>query len=179
YVANFIYDGDAPLAERRAQALSVDQAQLRELLGEAELRELLDRQSIEEHERFLQRVDQPIKSADALHDRLLQLGELEIRGHHTDFGNEYGVPEFLEQLLRERRAVAIGGDRYIAAEDAARYRDALGVTLPEGLPAAFLEKIADPLGDLVSRWARTHGPFRAADLTARWGVDVRPALERL
>ena len=181
YVANFIYDGDAPLAERRAQALSVDQAQLRELLGEAEMRELLDRESIEQHERSAQRLDRPAKSADGLHDLLLQLGDLslvEIRARHE------GEPP-LQELVEQRRIFSItlaGEQRWVAAEDAARVRDALGLPPPPGLPGELLEPVRDPLGDLVSRWARTHGPFRAEELAARWGLGaavVREALERL
>jgi ATP-dependent Lhr-like helicase len=208
YVANFIYDGDAPLAERRAQALSVDQAQLRELLGEAELRELLDADSIELHERHAQRLERPARGKDGLHDLLLQLGDLseaEIRarfdltapagagdhtapagaGHHTaQAGAGDGEPPW-SQLFEERRAfpVRLGGEkRWVAAEDAARVRDGLGVPPPLGLPRELLMPVKDPLGDLVSRWARTHGPFRAEDLAARWGTSievVREALERL
>jgi ATP-dependent Lhr-like helicase len=179
YVANFIYDGDAPLAERRAQALSVDQAQLRELLGEAELRELLDRASIEQQEKWAQRLERPARGADGLHDLLLQLGDLsesEIRARFE------GEPP-LAELERERRifsATIAGEKRWLAVEDAARARDGLGASLPEGLPRELLEKVSDPLGDLVSRWARTHGPFRAEDLAARWGLPtVRDAIERL
>jgi ATP-dependent helicase Lhr and Lhr-like helicase len=187
YVANFIYDGDAPLAERRAQALSVDQAQLKELLGEAELRELLDPDAIGSLELFLQRLDgaHPIRHADALHDLLLSLGDLteeEIRARSAE---PESVPAWIEALARERRIVAlsIGGERrWAAAEDAARYRDALGVVVPPGLPEAFLESPRDPLSDLVSRWARTHGPFLAESAATRFDLPlaaVRHTLERL
>ena len=181
YVANFIYDGDAPLAERRAQALSVDQAQLRELLGESEMRELLDAEAIEQHQRGAQRLLRPARGPDGLHDLLLSLGDLseaEIRARVE------GEPA-LAALFDERRAFPLnlaGEKRWVAAEDAARVRDALGVPPPAGLPRELLEPVKDPLGDLVSRWARTHGPFRAEDLAARWGVGVavvRAALERL
>ncbi|MCA1827660.1 MAG: DEAD/DEAH box helicase, partial [Myxococcales bacterium] len=181
YVANFIYDADAPLAERRAQALSVDQTQLRELLGEAELRELLDAEAIGLQERFAQRLERPARGVDGLHDLLLQLGDLseaEIRDRFE------GDPP-LEELATQRRAFSFalaGETRWIAAEDAARVRDALGVPPPPGLPHELLEPVEDPIGDLVSRWARTHGPFHAEDLAARWGVGVavvRTALERL
>src|SRR5205814_6516711 len=181
YVANFIYDGDAPLAERRAQALSVDQAQLRELLGAAEMRELLDARSIEEHEHSAQRLGRPAHGVDGLHDLLLALGDLSEEEIRRRFE---GDPP-LRQLFDERRAfpMELGGEeRWVAAEDAARVRDALGVPLPPGLPPELLEAVKDPLGDLVSRWARTHGPFRAEDLAARWGAGVavvRGALERL
>ena len=186
YVANFIYDGDAPLAERRAQALSVDQAQLRELLGEAELRELLDASAIDELERTLQRLDvRPVSNPDGLHDLLLSLGDLTEEEIRLRVSPPEAAAHWLRRLVAERRvvAVAIAGEaRFAAAEDAARLRDALGVPPPPGLPEAFLEPVSDPLGDIVSRWARTHGPFRSEDLAARLGLPVAPirtALERL
>ncbi len=186
WVANFIYDGDAPLAERRAQALSVDQAQLKELLGEAELRELLDARAIEELERSLQRLDgRPVSNPDALHDLLLSLGDLTEEEIRLRSAPPEAVARWLGLLSAERRviAVTIGRERrFAAAEDAARLRDALGIPPPPGLPQSFLEDVADPLGDLVSRWARTHGPFRAEDLAARFGLPIAPiraALERL
>jgi ATP-dependent Lhr-like helicase len=172
YVANFIYDGDAPLAERRAQALSVDQTQLRELLGEAEL-----------HERFAQRLERKARHADGLHDLLLSLGDLSI----TEITErcEVDPAPLLKELSTQRRVfpVALAGEqRFIATEDGGRYRDALGIPPPPGLPRELLEPVKDPLGDLVSRWARTHGPFHAEDLAVRWGTGpaiVRAALERL
>jgi ATP-dependent Lhr-like helicase len=184
YVANFIYDGDTPLAERRAQALSVDPAQLRELLGEAELRELLDPDAIADTERSLQRLDgkRPATSADALHDLLLSIGDLtreEIRARSDPGAAAEG---WIDALVRERRAVdvPIGGERRIAAaEDAGRLRDALGVVPPRGLPTALLEPVADPLGDLVSRYARTHGPFLAESAAARLGLGVSPVRDTL
>ncbi len=186
WVANFIYDGDAPLAERRAQALSVDQAQLKELLGEAELRELLDASAIDELERSLQRLEgRPVTNPDALHDLLLSLGDLTEEEIRVRAAPPEAVRRWLGLLSSERRivAVTIGGERrFAAAEDAARLRDALGVPPPPGLPASFLQDVADPLGDLVSRWARTHGPFRGEDVAARFGLPLAPirgALERL
>jgi len=188
YVANFIYDGDAPLAERRAQALSVDQAQLRELLGEAELRELLDRDSIEQFEELQQRLDgrHPVKHADGLHDLLLALGDLSLREIARRCSAELAHPEeVLAGLERDKRAFAvpIGGEvRWVAAEDVARVRDALGIPPPPGMPHELLEPVKDPLGDLVSRYARTHGPFHEEDLAARWALGVGPvraALEQL
>ena len=155
-MANFIYDGDAPLAERRAQALSVDQAQLKELLGEAELRELLDARAIEELERSLQRLEgRPVSNPDALHDLLLSLGDLTEEEIRVRSAPPEAAARWLAVLTAERRviAVTIGGERrFAAAEDAARLRDALGIPPPPGLPESFLEDVADPLGDLVSRW---------------------------
>ncbi len=188
YVANFIYDGDAPLAERRAQALSVDQAQLRELLGEAELRELLDEDAIASLQQALQRLTgHRVRHPDGLHDLLLSLGDLteeEIRGRSTPEDPAEAL-RWVEALVRERRAIRVtiaGEPRVAAAEDAGRLRDALGVAPPPGLPAAFLEPVPDALADLVSRYARTHGPFRLEDLAARLGLGIgaaRLALERL
>jgi len=181
YVANFIYDGDTPLAERRAQALSVDQGQLRELLGEAEMRELLDARSIEEHERAVQRLGRPARGVDGLHDLLLSLGDLS----EAEIAARFEGEPPLQALFAERRAFpfqAAGEKRWAAAEDAARFRDGLGASPPDGLPRELLEPVEDPLGDLVSRWARTHGPFRAEDLAARWDIGVaavRSALARL
>ena len=185
YVANFIYDGDAPMAERRAQALSVDQAQLRELLGEAELRELLDRDSIEQFESAQQRLDGrfPAKHADGVHDLLLSLGDLTSRELGRRTASE--PAPMLAELQRDRRAVLLpiaGEERWVAVEDVARFRDALGIPPPPGLPHELLEPVKDALGDLVSRWARTHGPFREEELAARWALGVGPiraALQRL
>ena len=174
YVASFIYDGDAPLAERRAQALAVDQSQLRELLGDAELRELLDADSMDAVERQLQRLDPQYraKSLDAVHDMLLSLGDLsedEIRERSLTAD----VAASAASLVGARRALSIriaGDPRFIAVEDAARFRDALGVPLPVGIPESLLEPVRDPIGDLALRYARTHAPFTAADFAARYGL---------
>ncbi len=187
YVANFVYDGDAPLAERRAQALSVDQAQLKELLGQAELRDLLDPDAIEELGRSLQRLDgtRPARHADALHDLLLGLGDLTLEEVRLRSQPPEAADVWLESLQRERRAlrVAIAGERrWIAAEDAGRLRDALGIVIPPGLPDAFLESPRDAPGDVVSRYARTHPPFLAESAAERFDLpiaSVRQALERL
>ncbi|HUP44509.1 MAG TPA: DEAD/DEAH box helicase [Thermoanaerobaculia bacterium] len=174
YVANFLYDGDAPLAERRAQALAIDQSQLRALLGEAELRELLDPAAIEEVEAQLQHLDERRKarSADALHDLLLRLGDLTREA----LGARVSSPApFIKELLKSRRILEIriaGEKRLIAVEDASRYRDALGAPLPGGIPERYLEPVADAAGDLVLRFARTHGPFLAAELARRYGLGV-------
>jgi ATP-dependent Lhr-like helicase len=186
YVASFIYGGDAPLAERRAQALTVDQAQLRELLGEVELRELLDAEALEALELQLQGLTEERKARhpDALHDLFLRLGDLsldEVAARVVGPGSGTAV-EWLGQLERERRVIPLriaGEGRYIAAEDAGRYRDALGIPPPYGLPDAFLEFVRDPLGDLVARYARTHGPFLASDVAARFGLGLGPVLASL
>ncbi|HYM22573.1 MAG TPA: helicase-related protein [Vicinamibacterales bacterium] len=179
YVASFIYDGDAPLAERRAQALSVDQSQLRELLGDAELRELLDGDAMDAIERQLQRLDPRfhVRSADGLHDLLLGLGDLtadEIAARSISVD----VARSIETLVTDRRAAAVriaGSPRFIAVEDAARFRDALGVALPLGIPESLLEPVRDPLGDLARRYARTHAPFTVADFASRYGLGPAAA----
>jgi ATP-dependent Lhr-like helicase len=176
YVASFLYDGDAPLAERRAQALAVDQAQLREIIGDAELRELLDTESMDTVERELQRLDPRFhaRSADGVHDLLLSIGdlsreEIDARTASPDIAGS------VDDLVKQQRALilTIGGDhRYVAVEDAARYRDALGITLPPGLPSALTGPAASPLANLIRRYARTHAPFTSADLAFRFGLSV-------
>ena len=179
YVANFLYDGDAPLAERRAQALAVDQAQLRELMGDAELRELLDADAIEDTERQLQRLDAKYqaRSSDGVHDMLISLGDLTP----DELAARVSTPEAASAtpaLVRARRVLKVriaGEPRLIAVEDAARYRDALGVVPPAGIPEALLAPVRDPLGDLALRFARTHAPFTAADFAGRYGLPTASA----
>jgi ATP-dependent Lhr-like helicase len=195
YVANYIYDGDAPLAERRAQALSVDQSQLRDLIGDTELRDLLDESVLDTVEQELQYLPPRFhaRSTDAVHDLLLRLGDLSRT--EIEARSDPGIAETaIDELVRTRRAFAVrfrpqtpkadngSAQRFIAVEDAARYRDALGVPLPPGLPATLLEPVADPVGDLVRRFGRTHGPFTVADVAARLGLGaavVEAALARL
>jgi ATP-dependent Lhr-like helicase len=180
YVANYIYDGDAPLAERRAQALSIDQDQLRELLGDADLRELLDLSAIEETEEQLQCIVEPYKARnlDGVHDLLLRLGDL-TRAELALRCTTPDVAETADRLLRARRALELmfsGEKRLIAVEDAARVRDALGVPLPPGLPTAFLEASPDALLDIIRRYARTHGPFTTVEIAQRYSLP-KPAVE--
>jgi ATP-dependent Lhr-like helicase len=173
YIAAFMYEGDAPLAERRAQALSLDRQVLAELLGTAELRELVDPGALADLELDLQRLspDRRIRDADDLHDALRVLGDLT-----EDEASARGATrELMDAVERSRRALRLrvaGEERLIAAEDASRYRDALGVVPPAGVPDAFLEPVTDPLADLVARFARTHGPFLAADAAGRLGLGV-------
>jgi ATP-dependent Lhr-like helicase len=186
YVANFLYDGDAPLAERRAQALTIDQDQLRELLGEADLRELLDADAIAEVEEAAQCLAENYRArtADGIHDLCLRLGDLS----RDELARRVVSPDLLahvDRLTRSRRLLElrIGGERrLVAAEDAARYRDGLGIPLPPGLAAALLEPVAHPVLELVRRYARTHGPFtlrEAADRFALDAVAVENALRQL
>ncbi len=181
YVAAFMYEGDAPLAERRAHALTLDREMLRDLLGQEALRELIDRDSLEEVEAELQWLDggRHLDTEDAVHDLLRRLGDLSDQELEARVGAS--AAPLVEALVRARRALRIrlaGTERVIAVEDAARYRDALGAVLPPGLPAVFLERAEAPLPGLLARWARTHGPFEAEPVAARWGLPV-PAVEAL
>ena len=180
YVANFVYDGDAPLAERRAQALTIDQDQLRELLGEADLRELLDPAAIAEVEENAQCLTESYRARtpDGIHDLCLRLGDLS-RAEIALRVADPALLESIDRLVRSRRLLelriapnAADARRLIAAEDAARYRDALGIPLPPGLPTALLEPVAQPVLELVRRFARTHGPFTLRDPAERFGLDA-------
>jgi len=186
YVANFVYEGDAPLAERRAQALTIDQDQLRELLGEADLRELLDADAIAAVEEAAQCLAENYRarSADGIHDLCLRLGDLS----REDIARRIVSADLLvhiDRLVRSRRLLELriaGEKRLIAAEDAARYRDGLGIPLPPGLAAALLEPVAHPVLELVRRYARTHGPFTLRDAAERFALDteaVENALRQL
>jgi len=177
YVANYIYDGDAPLAERRAQALSIDQDQLRDLLGDADLRELLDAEAISEVEEQLQLLGEAyrVRNADGMHDLLLRLGDLS-REELARRLTSADLLQSLDRLLRARRLLEIkiaGEKRLIAIEDAARYRDALGIPLPPGIAASFLEPVAAPVLEIIRRYARTHGPFTLEEASDRFGLDTK------
>jgi ATP-dependent Lhr-like helicase len=180
YVAEFMYAGDSPLAERRAQALTLDRELLAELLGSEDLRELLDPEAIAAVELELQGLvpERFPRDPDEAHDVLVRLGDL------TD--QETAARGIAEEWLRglelERRVVIVrvaGEARWIAAEDAGRYREALGASLPVGLPDAFLSPGNRPLDSLARRWARTHVPFVTGDLAARWGMPVAAVAEAL
>jgi ATP-dependent Lhr-like helicase len=184
YVATYMYEGDTPNAERRAAALSLDRDLLRELLGQEELRDLIDAAALAEVEADLQRVSERTRAAnaDGLHDVLRALGDLT-----TDEAQERCLPavsaaRMLADLEKQRRAIRmrIGGEeRWLAAEDAGLYRDALGAVPPGGLPEVFLEPVEEPLTRLARRYARTHGPFATAELSGRYGVDLGPVLREL
>jgi ATP-dependent Lhr-like helicase len=234
YVAAFLYEGDAPLAERKAQALTLDRNMLAELIGGGELRELLDLDVMAEVEAELQQLapERRARSADEIHDLLRRLGDLTAddiaartdevalaesleasAGSRSPGSARRGEPETarpaagdptrdpehgagrsggaappaaiaraLAALTASRRIAPVriaGAARHVAAEDAARYRDGLGVQLPPGLPAALLEPVADGLTSLVARWARTHTAFTAAEPAARWGLppaQIEPVL---
>ena len=183
-----MYDGDAPLAERRAGALTLDRDLLRELLGQEELRELLDPEALADLELSLQALtdDRRATTADQLHDLLRRLGDLsadEIAARTE--GGAVASDAWLTELVASRRAVparVAGDDRWIAIEDVARYRDGVGVSPPTGVPDAFLAPATAALDGLLARYARTHGPFLTPDPARRWGLPigvVDDALERL
>jgi ATP-dependent helicase Lhr and Lhr-like helicase len=186
YVANYIYEGDAPLAERRAQALSIDQSQLEELFGDADLRELLDAAALDEVEAKLQSLepDYQARHADGIHDLLLKLGDLseaELAARSTNAE----IAALVNELVDVRRAVRVriaGEQRFVPVEYASRYRDAFGTPLPPGLPEVFLENAGEPLQEIARRFARTHGPFLAEELAKRYGIQisaVEPILREL
>ncbi|MEI7032957.1 DEAD/DEAH box helicase [Streptomyces pratensis] len=183
YVAQFLYEGDSPLAERRAAALSLDSHLLAELLGRAELRELLDPEVLTELERELQWLteDRRIKDVEGVADLLRVLGPLT----DAELAERGAEPAWAPQLASARRAIQVriaGAARWAAIEDAGRLRDALGTALPVGVPEAFTEPVKDPLGDLLARFARTHGPFTAARAAERFGLGTAVtdgALQRL
>jgi ATP-dependent helicase Lhr and Lhr-like helicase len=182
YVGAFIYDGDAPLAERRAHAISIDTAELRQLLGEAELRRLLDPESIRDVESLRRAEARVLGDADALHDALIGLGPLSIEDIRRRSADSAELQGWVAQLVGEARIYALPGERLAAAEDASRLRDALGIEPPRELPPALLERVADPLADLVRRYARTHGPFtieRAASELGAPEVEIAETLFRL
>ncbi|MFF2655084.1 ATP-dependent helicase [Streptomyces sp. NPDC058045] len=171
YVAQFLYEGDSPLAERRAAALSLDSRLLSELLGQAELRELLDPEVLTELERELQWLteDRRVKDAEGVADLLRLLGPLT----EAELAERGAEPAWAGELAATRRAIRIriaGTEHWAAVEDAGRLRDALGTALPVGVPEAFTEPVRDPLGDLLARYARTHGPFTSAWAAAHFGL---------
>ncbi len=187
WIGVYMYEGDAPLAERRAAALALDRDLLRDLLGAEELRELIDPEVLADLELELQRLvdGRRARDPDEVHDLLRLLGplsswEVDVRAEAPD-----GAADWIEQLVAERRAIRVviaDEDRLAAAEDAGRLRDALGVALPPGLPTAFTDSVPEPMVDLVARFARTHGPFLAAQVAHRYGLGldrVAPALDRL
>jgi ATP-dependent Lhr-like helicase len=184
YVATYMYEGDAPNAERRAAALSLDRDLLRELLGQEELRDLIDPDALAEVEADLQRLSRRTQAAnaDALHDVLRGVGDLTAEEVALRCLPEIEAEALLAVLARERRAVAmrIGGEeRWIAAEDAGLYRDAFGAVPPGGLPDAFLESVEAPFERIVRRYARTHGPFATRELQDRYVVDPTAVLKAL
>ncbi|WP_246159627.1 ATP-dependent helicase [Nocardioides antri] len=187
YVAQFVYEGDSPIAERRAAALTLDQGLLAELLGRAELRELLDPDVLAEVEAELQRVapDRRARDAEGMVDLLRLLGPLTTEEAAARTVPDASVADWLADLAAARRVVQVRmpyGDAWAVVEDVARLRDGLGVPVPPGTPATFTEPVDDPLADLVGRYARTHGPFTDQQVAERLGLGaavVRHTLQRL
>jgi ATP-dependent Lhr-like helicase len=187
YVAAYMYEGDAPLAERRAQALTLDRDLLRDLLGEDELRELLDPEAVEDVELELQALapGRQARNADQLHDLLRRLGDLSRDELATRVTRPDELNLWLAALESSHRACEIriaGAPRWITIEDAGRYRDALGVAPPLGVPEVFLQPGEAPFDGLIARYARSHAPFLGGDAAARWAIPetlVRDALQRL
>jgi ATP-dependent Lhr-like helicase len=185
WIAVYMYEGDTPPAERRAAALALDPDLLRELLGTEELRELIDPDALASLELELQCLTDGKRATDAdtLHDLLRRVGDL--TPEEIDVRSDGDPTSWIVALCEQRRAIRIsiaGSERVAAAEDAARLRDAVGVALPPGLPAAFTEPVDDPLTDLIARYARTHGPFLTRAAADRLGVSVervRASLDRL
>jgi ATP-dependent Lhr-like helicase len=183
YVGAFMYEGDSPLAERRAAALSLDSTLLAELLGRVELRELLDPDVVAATGRQLQHLsaDRAARDAEAVADLLRLLGpltadEVAVRAGGADVGG------WLEGLYAAKRALPVsfaGASWWVAIEDIGRLRDGVGVAVPVGVPASFTEAVADPLGELLGRYARTHAPFTTADVATRFGLGLRVAADVL
>jgi ATP-dependent helicase Lhr and Lhr-like helicase len=173
WIAVYMYEGDAPLGERRAAALALDRDLLQDLLGSEDLRDLLDAGALADLELELQSLadGRRARSADDAHDLLRRLGDLAPT--ELDVRSDGDGPAWLAELVAEHRALPVrvaSEDRFIAVEDAGRYRDALGVSLPVGVPRAFTEPVERPLTSLVARFARTRGPFVVADAARRFGV---------
>ena len=173
WIASYMYEGDAPLAERRAAALSLDRDMLNVLLGAEELRELLDAGVLSDLETEIQCLTgvRRAGNADQVHDVLRRVGDLSF--DEIAARTDGDARSYVDELSRDRRAITVvvaGTERWIAAEDAALYRDALGCALPLGLPAAFTEPVAEPLRHIVARWARTHGPFTTDEPVRRLGA---------
>jgi ATP-dependent Lhr-like helicase len=184
YVATYMYEGDTPNAERRAAALSLDRELLSELLGQEELRDLIDGAALDEVEADLQRLSDRTQAvnADGAHDILRAVGDLTLEEMQARCHHGVSAKRILDGLAAERRAVTmrIGGeDRFIASDDAGLFRDALGAVPPGGLPETFLEPVEEPFQRLVRRYARTHGPFTTGQLAGRYGVDPGPVLREL
>ncbi len=184
YVATYMYEGDTPNAERRAAALALDRELLRELLGQEELRDLIDPDALAEVEASLQHLGETARARDrdGLQQVLRRLGDLTAEECEARVVERYSAASMLDKLESERRAARVriaGEERWIPAEDAGLYRDALGVPPPAGLPDSFLQSVPGPMLRLLRRYARTHGPFPTQQPARRYGVDPTPALAEL
>ncbi|MCA1572238.1 MAG: DEAD/DEAH box helicase, partial [Chloroflexi bacterium] len=181
YLGSFMYEGDAPLGERRAQALALDRELLAELLGTEELRELLDPEALAGLELELQGLagSRRARTLDGVADLLRRVGDLRTDEVAARVSQELDGPGALSELERARRAVRVrvaGEERWIAVEDVARYRDAVGASPPAGVAETWLAATDAPLDALLVRWSRSHVPFTADAPAARWGI-ARDAVE--
>jgi ATP-dependent Lhr-like helicase len=181
YVATYMYEGDTPNAERRAAALSLDRDLLRELLGQEELRDLIDPAALADVEADLQRTSERTQAAnaDGMHDVLRAIGDLTTDEAQARCLPAVSAQRMLAELEKQRRAIRMriaGEERWVASEDAGLYRDALGAVPPGGLPEVFLEAVEEPLARLTRRYARTHGPFTTAEVSRRYGLDLAAVL---
>ena len=181
YVATYMYEGDTPNAERRAAALALDRDLLRELLGQEELRELIDPAALDELEDSLQHRTEQARASDRDHleQILRRIGDLTDEEVTQRVAEGYSAASMLAKLEGERRAVKVriaGEERWIAAQDGGLYRDALGVPVPSGLPDAFLEQVPEPMAALMRRYARDPRPVpdRAARAAATASMSSRP-----
>ncbi|UVE96108.1 ATP-dependent helicase [Dietzia sp. B32] len=187
YVGAFLYEGDSPLAEKRAAALAIDPSLLGQLLGRVELRELLDIEVLDSIERRLQHLEpeRAARDAEAVVDLLRLLGPLTAAEIAARSADPAAVPAWLDSLAEAWRVVTVehsGRTWWAGVEDVARLRDGLGVPPPPGVPSAFLGDVDDPLGELIRRFARTHGPFTVDAVAERFGLGVavaRGVLDRL
>ena len=177
YVGAFMYEGDSPLAERRAAALSLDSTLLAELLGRIELRELLDPAVIASTAAQLQHLseDRAARDAEGVADLLRLLGpltEAEIAERCT--ADDVGA--WLEGLSEAKRVLTVsfaGQTWWVAIEDIGLLRDGVGVAVPVGVPLTFTEGVDDPLGELLGRYARTRAPFTTHAAATRFGLGQR------
>ena len=184
YIGSFMYEGDAPLAERRAQALALDRELLAELLGTEELRELIDPEAVADLELELQALAGPrrARTTDGVADLLRRLGDLRADEVAARVADPLDADTALAELETTRRAIRLrigGEERWIAIEDVGRYRDAVGASPPAGVAEVHLEAVDRPLELLLARWARTHGPFVADAPAGRWGIAVATIEDRL
>ncbi len=177
WIAVYMYEGDAPIAERRAAALSLDRSLLRDLLGNEDLRELLDPIALAQLELELQHLTENrfARSIDAITDLLRDVGDLMVEEIQWRCADPEAVTDWLEDLIAQRRVIAITigtQQRFAIAEDAAKYRDALGCALPSGLPSAFTDPVSEPFDEIIARFARTHGPFTTEQCALRFATTT-------
>jgi ATP-dependent Lhr-like helicase len=184
FIGSFMYEYDAPLAEKRAAALALDRSLLADLLGEPEFRELLDSDTVASVEADLQHLSEErlVSTRDGVADLLRDVGPLAVDGISARCVNPDAVREWLEDLSASGRVFvshSAGDTIYVAVEDAARLRDTVGIQPPPGTPSEFLEPVVDPLGDIVSRYARTHGPFTSGEAAHHLGISTPSVTEVL